>query len=77
MMEEKTKFEIIFEWNQTKIFPWFNSDAQNLGLKNFIYNIKKGKGLIKEFLNGVIIFEGEYINGERNGKEENMIIMVI
>ena len=31
--------------------------------------IKKGKGYIKEFNNyGDLIFEGEYLNGEKNGK---------
>ncbi len=34
-----------------------------------IYEIKEGKGFIKEFDEcAYIIFEGEYVNGERNGK---------
>ena len=34
------------------------------------YEIKKGKGYIKEYNNydGELIFEGEYLNGERNGR---------
>ena len=35
---------------------------------NIIYEIKNGNGLIKETYFGKITFEGEYINGERNGK---------
>ena len=37
--------------------------------KNCIYELKEGKGLIKEYNDyGEIIFVGEYLNGERNGK---------
>ena len=33
------------------------------------YEIKNGKGNIKEhFVNGELIFEGEYLNGLRNGQ---------
>ena len=36
---------------------------------NNIYQLKNGKGFIKEFnYDGNIIFEGEYLNGKRNGK---------
>ena len=36
---------------------------------NVAYNIKCGKGFVKEFFDdGVLKFEGEYDNGERNGK---------
>ena len=36
---------------------------------NIIYEIKDGKGLIKEYNDwGKLIFEGEYLNGKRNGK---------
>ena len=31
-------------------------------------NLKNGKGYLKEYKNNVLIFEGEYLNGERNGK---------
>ena len=35
---------------------------------NIIYEIKEGKGKIKEFNNeGALIFEGELLNGDRNG----------
>ena len=36
---------------------------------NIEFEIKEGKGYIKEFdYNGELIFEGEYLNGLRNGK---------
>ena len=36
---------------------------------NKIFLLKNGKGFIKEFDdNNYLIFEGEYLNGERNGK---------
>ena len=35
---------------------------------NIIYEIKEGKGKIKEFNNeGILIFEGELLNGDKNG----------
>ena len=34
---------------------------------NIIYELKNGKGLIKEFLGNHLIYEGEYAKGERNG----------
>ena len=38
---------------------------------NNIYQLKNGKGFIKEFnYDGNIIFEGEYLNGKRNGKKK-------
>ena len=36
--------------------------------KNIAYEIKNGKGYIKEYCNDKIIFEGEYLNVEVNGK---------
>ena len=37
---------------------------------NILYELKNGNGKIKEcdYDKGEIIFEGEYLNGERNGK---------
>ena len=36
---------------------------------NIAYSLKDGKGLIKEYdKNGHLIFEGEYLNGQQNGK---------
>ena len=39
------------------------------GKNNIVYEIKYGKGLIKDYQdNKVFTFEGEYLNGEKNGK---------
>ena len=38
---------------------------------NIVYELKDGKGLVKEYNehnNNRLIFEGEYLNGKRNGK---------
>ena len=35
---------------------------------NLENEIKDGKGNLKEYYNDKLIFEGEYLNGERNGK---------
>ena len=38
------------------------------GNHNVVYQLKEGKGFIKEYNGeGDLIFEGEYLNGERNG----------
>ena len=34
---------------------------------NIIYELNNGNGLIKEYNEGTLIFEGEYLNGIRNG----------
>ena len=45
---------------------------------NIVYELKDGRGLIKEYFNDKLKFEGEYKNGKRNGKEKKIIgIMVI
>ena len=36
--------------------------------KKIVYKLTEGKGYIKEIYNGIIHFEGEILNGERNGK---------
>ena len=44
-----------------------------------IYELKDGKGKLKEYKYGKLIFEGEYISGERNGygKEYNLYGILI
>ena len=38
-------------------------------MNNIIYELKSGKGLIKEYGSyGKLDFEGEYLNGKRKGK---------
>ena len=47
----------------------WNGKMHNLE-NNEIYELKDGKGFIKEYdYDGILIFEGEYLNGEKwNGK---------
>ena len=47
----------------------WNGKGYDINNNKVIYEIKNGKGLVKEFnLDNELIFEGEYLNGERNGK---------
>ena len=42
---------------------------------NIIYELKNGTGKVKEYLGDILVFEGEYLNGLRNGKGNmNMVI---
>ena len=46
----------------------WNGNGYNIN-GNIEFKIKDGKGNIKEYSSkGELIFEGEYLNGERNGK---------
>ena len=42
-----------------------------------VYEIKDGKGYIKQKFDDKYIFEGEYLNGEINGKGKNIIQIII
>ena len=35
---------------------------------NIIYELVNGNGKVKEYDNNILIFEGEYLNGKKNGK---------
>ena len=70
--------KLIFEGEYKNDLKWNvkGYDSRN----NMVYELKDGKGLIKEYgsYNGNITFEGEYLTGKRNGKEKNTIkVMVI
>ena len=43
---------------------WKGYDKNN----NIIYELKDGKGYVKEYNYGNLYFEAEYSNGEKNGK---------
>jgi len=49
-------------------FPTNNSKEKIELKNNKIYEIKNGKGFVKEYYDKNLIFEGDYKNGERNGK---------
>ena len=57
-----------FEGEYLNNLKWNGKGYDNL--TNIIYELKEGKGLIKEYddLYDRLIFEGEYLNGKRNGK---------
>ena len=38
-----------------------------------VYELKKGKGHIKEYFHANLEFEGEFLNGEKMEKEKNII----
>ena len=44
---------------------------------NMIYELKNGNGKVKENYFGDLIFEGEYLNGKRNGKGKNIMYMMV
>ena len=45
---------------------------------NILYELKNGTGKIKDYLtyNGELIYEGEYLDGKKNGIGKNMLKMV-
>ena len=45
------------------------------GLKNVIYELKNGKGFVKEYSKGRLTFEGQYLYGKRNGKGKEYFLM--
>ena len=58
--------ELIFEGEYLDGKKWSGKGYHS---KKVVYEIKDGKGKAKEYdLNGKLKFEGEYLNGERNGK---------
>ena len=57
-----------YEGNFIKGKKW-NGKEYDGSEKNIVYKLKEGNGFIKENnLYGQLIFEGNYLNGERNGK---------
>ena len=60
--------KLLFEGEYYNDLKW-NGRGYDL-YNNIIYELKDGKGLVKEYdiFQDKITFEGEYINGKRNGK---------
>ena len=62
-----------------KYLKWRKWDGKGYDIfGELAYEIKEGKGLIKEYLKDEgkkIIFEGEYLNGERSGKGKEYSII--
>ena len=57
---------LIFE-GEYKDWKRWNGKGYN-GEKNVVYELKNGIGNVKEYEDNILTFEGEYLNGERNGK---------
>ena len=68
----KIKDNLVFEGEYLNRKWWTGKgyDAND----NISFEIKEGKGYIKEYYNRELKFEGEYINGERNGKGKGYYI---
>ena len=60
--KENIKIQIIFEGQYLNGKRWNGNgfDKNN----NILYELKNGKGLVKEYINELIFFDGEYLNGE-------------
>ena len=57
--------KLIFEGEFLYVNKWTGKRYDDNG--NEIFEIKNGNGKVIEYLRNNTIFEGEYINGERNG----------
>ena len=58
------KIRAEFEYTKGKI-----TNIKQYGENGEINELKEGKGIMKEYTyDGVFVFEGEYLNGKRNGK---------
>ena len=64
MKEEKGKIK--FEGEYLNYKKWNGKGYDYNG--KCVYEIKDGKGYVKEYDNGKLSFEGEYLNGLENGK---------
>ena len=70
-INEKLKYEGDYLYNEKWNGKGYDKDG------NVIYELINGKGQIKECdIDGNIIFEGEYLNGQRNGKGKDIVLMV-
>ena len=61
-----SKGQLVFEGEYRDGKPWSGKGYNDQG--KIEYEIKKGNGKIKEYHDGILIFEGFYLNRERNGK---------
>ena len=70
--EEYIKLHLIFEGDYLNGKKW-NGKGYDQN-HNIIYELRNGKGYIREYDSyGCLLFEGEYSNGERNGKGKEYI----
>ena len=58
--------QIIFEGEYLNGKRWNGKGYNGDGF--LLYELKEGKGYVRDYYRGHLIYEGEYLNGERNGK---------
>ena len=46
----------------------WNGKGYNGEDEDLVYELKEGKGYVKEYIRNLLVYEGEYLNGEKNGK---------
>ena len=69
--EYNEKVQLIFEGEYKNDKKWNGKIYDSLAN---IYEVKNGKRLVKYYYHGHLSFEGEYLNGEINGKGKEYII---
>ena len=57
---------LLFEGEYINGKKWNGKSYNKEGKREF--EIKNGKGKVKEYIFSWLIFEGDYLNGEKNGK---------
>ena len=61
-INQKLEYEGIYEYGN----KWNGKGYDEYG--NIIYELNNGNGKVKEYEDGELYLEGEYLNGKRNGK---------
>ena len=63
-----------YNWNGSLLFEGEYKNGKRWngkgydGKNNIVYELKNGKGYLKEYYFNRLVFEGEYVNGQKNGK---------
>ena len=71
----KGQIEVVIEYKNFKKWNGIGYDQNG----NILFKLINGNGIIKEFYDdiGNISFEGEYLNGEKNGKGKKFLKSVL
>ena len=65
----------LFEGEYLNDLKWNGKGYDDNG--NIIYELNNGNGKVKEYIRNKLIFDGEYLDGKKNGTEKDMMKMVI
>ena len=64
----------MFDGEYIRGIKWHGIVYDNIG--NIINELNNGNGKIKEYSHqGNLLYEGEYLNGRKNGNGKNIVIM--